>query len=196
VTRTLPLDSRNRLAELILAALHEASARRELGGLADASAAAPPPGWLAHDQGEHVPALLERARRAAGALAGRPLLAPDPDVHEALDAAAALFDAGLYFEVHELLEPHWARATGAERDGLQGAIQVAVGYQHLANDNAAGARSLLAEGIFRLERAGLPRLDVTAFVHALRASLATLTTNSPLAPPPFPRPQASSPGQP
>ena len=67
-----------------------------------------------------------------------------------LQAAGLLFDAGLHFEVHEVLEPHWAAAQGDARETLQGLIQIAVGYQHLANGNHAGARSLLVEGSGRL----------------------------------------------
>ncbi|MGH7399760.1 MAG: DUF309 domain-containing protein, partial [Candidatus Rokuibacteriota bacterium] len=58
--------------------------------------------------------------------------------------------AGLYFEVHEVLEPYWIRAEGADREALQGLIQVAVGFQHLANGNLEGARALLRDGATRL----------------------------------------------
>jgi len=99
----------------------------------------------------------------------------------ALAAAAALCGAGLYFETHELLEPHWTRALGAERQALQGLIQVAVGLQHLANGNAAGARSLVAEGGARLREGRLPGLDLRAFADALeRGPLGAAV-------PPFPR---------
>ena len=147
---TLPLALRNRLATV-------------------------PAGWLAHDESAHAHALLERARRASAALAAIPPLRPDVDVATALTAAATLFDAGLYFEVHEVLEPHWVRAEGAERDALQGLIQVAVGFQHLANGNLAGARSLLAEGAFRLERSPQPGLDARDFARAVRSALTQLS---------------------
>jgi Domain of unknown function (DUF309) len=174
VIPTLPLALRNRLAETILAAFHEPSARGELAALAGATPATVPAGWLAHDEGSHADALLERARRAHVAIAAGPPLRPDEGVREALAAAAALFDAGLYFEVHEVLEPHWVRAEGAERDALQGLIQVAVGFQHLANGNLPGARSLLAEGGFRLERSPQAGLDVRKFAGEVRSALARL----------------------
>jgi predicted metal-dependent hydrolase len=69
-----------------------------------------------------------------------------------LSEAATLFDAGLYFETHEVLEPFWMRAEGARREILQGLIQVAVGFQHLANGNLGGARALLREGAAKLAR--------------------------------------------
>jgi len=44
-----------------------------------------------------------------------------------LDVAARLYEAALYFEVHEWLEPHWVTACGPTRETLQGLIQTAVG---------------------------------------------------------------------
>ena len=85
--------------------------------------------------------MRERARRAHQALIHCPPLRAEPSLDETLAAAATLFDAGLHFEVHELLEPYWARGEGAERQALQGLIQIAVGYQHLANGNLGGARA-------------------------------------------------------
>ena len=185
MTPTLPLAVRNRLAETILAAFHETSARGELAALAGATPATVPAGWLAHDESSHADALLERARRAHAAIAAGPSLGPDKSVAEAMAAAAALFDAGLYFEVHEVLEPHWARAEGADRDALQGLIQIAVGFQHLANGNLAGARSLLAEGGFRLERSPRAGLDAREFARGVRSALARLPAVGTV--PPFPR---------
>ena len=95
--------------------------------------------------------MLFRSSAAVSALASAPADAGGAELADALAFAAALFDAGLYFEVHEVLEPHWVRAgDAAERDVLQGLIQVAVGYQHFADGNVAGARSLLEQGGGRL----------------------------------------------
>lgn len=152
---TLPLQARNRLAETILAALHDARAREELAALAGASEGA----------------LAERARRACQALAERPLGRPGGPLAEALAEAAALHDAGLFFEVHELLEPYWSRANGEARETLQGLIQVAVGYQHLANGNARGARALLEEGSGRLHGRTLAELALDGFARAVMETL-------------------------
>jgi hypothetical protein len=174
VTRPLPLAVRNRLADLILAALHDDDARTELAGLAGSTESTLPAGWLAADEGAHASGLLDRARRAMRAVRGAPLASADPDLAEILAMAAQLFDAGLYFEVHEALEPYWVRAEGPERDGLQGLIQIAVGYQHLAHDNVAGARSLLGEGSFRLARSRVDALDTSVFVSEVRAVVSRL----------------------
>ncbi len=146
---TLPLAPRNRLAELILAALGSASAREELARLEDGEVGALA-GWLAPDERRFAGLLAARARRARNALGARPPRPIGASRAEALEDAATLWNAGLYFEVHELLEPFWRAAAGEAREALQGVIQGAVGYQHLANGNLAGARTLLAEGGARL----------------------------------------------
>src|SRR5262249_12886555 len=140
VIPTAPLRVRNRLTEIILAALEDTGARRELTELTRADADAP--GWLEKEERDYLRLVRERAQHASRALADRPACRIRSRA-EAFDAAAALFDAHLYFEVHELLEPYWRDARGEDRESLQGVIQVAVGYQHLANGNLAGARALL-----------------------------------------------------
>ena len=180
---TLPLPLRNRLAELILDALHDRVARGGLEALAavcaDPRALEPTAlpsgfpaelfdrradGWrIKSGYRQHAGALGERAARAARALAERPLAAADPPLDVALDQAATLHAAGLYFEVHELLEPYWMRADGATRRTLQGLIQVAVGFQHLANGNLEGARALLHEGAARLVGQRLDGREVDSF---------------------------------
>lgn len=168
---TLPLPLRNRLADLILEALHDGAARRGLAAIAsvcadpralDPADALPEgfpaelferhaDGWrMCSRFGPHAAAFGERAARAARALADRPFVAADAPVPAGLAAAATLFEAGLYFETHEVLEPFWAGAQGAEREALQGLIQVAVGFQHLANGNLEGARALLRDGATKL----------------------------------------------
>jgi uncharacterized protein len=72
----------------------------------------------------------------------------------ALCAGAALFNARLFFEVHELLEDCWREAEGDLKTFLQGLIQVAVGLHHQANGNLRGAIALLEEGNAKLARFG------------------------------------------
>jgi hypothetical protein len=181
---TLPLPLRNRLADLILDALHDEAARRGLQTVAAVCAdpraldpAAPPPegfpaelfdrdsdGWrIRSSLAPHAAAFGERAARAARALAARPIAAAHPPLAGALEEAATLFDAGLYFEAHEVLEPFWMRAAGAEREALQGLIQVAVGFQHLANGNLDGARGLLRDGATKVAGHQLEGRVLSAF---------------------------------
>jgi hypothetical protein len=197
---TLPLPLRNRLADLIIDALHDEAARRGLQAVAAVCAdpraldpAAPPPpgfpaelfdrrpdGWrLRPGFGAHAAAFGERAARAARALADRPLAAVDPPLAMALAEAATLFDAGLFFEAHEVLEPLWMRAEGADREALQGLIQVAVGFQHLANRNLAGARALLRDGATRLAGRRLPGRGLGVFAAEVGRILAEIAALGP-----------------
>lgn len=181
---TPPLRVRNRLAELILAALQDADARRELATLGEPDGRAP--GWLEPDERAYARLVRERAASASAALAGRATgrLGSRADI---LDAAATLFDAHLYFEVHELLEPAWRDARDDDREALQGLIQVAVGYQHLANGNFAGARALLEEGHARVRGRGLDGLDLEPFERAVARSVDQLGHFDWRAVPAFPR---------
>jgi predicted metal-dependent hydrolase len=184
VIPTLPLRARNRLAETILTALHDPAARHALQALSAEDTAR---GWLAADEARWAPALAERARAACAALHDEPLRPHGADLAQALAAAAVLFDAALYFEVHEVLEPHWAVASGEAREALQGLIQVAVGWQHLANANLAGARSLLVEGSSRLHGAWLLGLGLDAFARAAAGAAEAVAAGRPVAAPSFPR---------
>ena len=178
--RSLPLRLRNRLAHTIIAARHDAAAGRALETLAAGDCS----GWLDAGERELQPRLEERARAALRALASAPAHAAH--IADALAFAAALFDAGLYFEVHEVLEPHWVRATDAiERDVLQGLIQVAVGYQHFVDGNVTGARSLLQQGGGRLHGRCVFGID---FEPVARAAVAAAGLPAAPSPPPFPRP--------
>jgi hypothetical protein len=167
----LPLGLRNRLAELILDGFDDPAARETVAALAtfcrspDAELpaetaarlrsldwfepAGPGRVRLRGAHRAHREPLCRRAAAAAAMLAGAP--PPPADALTGLLARAArLADAGLHFEVHELLEPAWLRAAGAERVALQGMIQVAVALHHEAHGNRAGALSLLAEGLDKL----------------------------------------------
>jgi predicted metal-dependent hydrolase len=177
VIRTLPLPLRNRLAATILEAVADVHARQALGMVAES-----PMTWLSADQAQWAPLLAARARRASDALAALPKL-ESHGLDAVLDVAARLYEAALYFEVHEWLEPHWVTASGPTREALQGLIQTAVGWQHLANDNIAGARSLLTEGAARLRGQRLGGRDLDAFG---RATAMAATRLPAAAPPPFP----------
>jgi uncharacterized protein len=184
VIATPPLRVRNRLAELILAALEDAGARRELAALAESGERVA--GWLERDELAYAQVVRERAVSASAALAGR-ATGRRRSRADVLEAAATLFDAHLYFEVHELLEPAWRDARADDREALQGLIQVAVGYQHLANGNFAGARALLEEGRARLRERRLEGLDLEPFGHAVDRSLGRLDRFDWQAVPAFPR---------
>jgi hypothetical protein len=188
----LPLPLRNRLTGLILDSLHDEGARRALEALAAVCADAgalegpgvlPEPfprdiferrdgGWrLKSGFKSHEAEFAERAERARRLLHLRPFDPEDPPLGVALVSAALLFHAHLYFEVHELLEPYWLRAEGGDREALQGLIQVAVGFQHLANGNVTGAGALLHDGCGRILERTLEGVPLDPFGRALQRTL-------------------------
>src|SRR5262249_11990728 len=108
-----------------------------------------------------------RALRAAAAHRKRIAPPPDDPVGRAIVHATALWNEGLFFEVHEVLEAVWQRESGDRRQALQGVIQIAVAWHHLAHGNPRGARTLLREGRARLAASPpetLPLLDCDALV--------------------------------
>jgi hypothetical protein len=178
-----PLPLRNALAELAIAALDADDAGAALAWLVEPTGAPPaaaaarlvhghlidPGGTALLDvHAPHAPAVVEHARRALRAAASRRARAtphdqPDP-IAGAVNGAIALWDEGLFFEVHEVLEAVWQPAAGDVRQALQGVIQIAVAFHHLAHGNRRGARSLLVEGRARLGSVPpdtLPGLDLT-----------------------------------
>ena len=62
----------------------------------------------------------------------------------------ALFNAGEFFEQHEVLEEAWRAEVAQIRDLYRGILQIGVGFYHLGRGNARGARNLLTYGIDRL----------------------------------------------
>jgi Domain of unknown function (DUF309) len=183
-TTGFPLPLRNALAELALAAGDDDGALAALAWLA-APADAPPPAAATHlaavhliDPGGrtllavHAPHAAPVAVHAARALRAAHAFRRDPPgsgIARACRAAAALWNERLFFEVHEVLEAVWKTAAGAERQAIQGVIQIAVAYHHLAHGNRRGGRSLLAEGRGRLASVPtttLPALDVPALLAA------------------------------
>jgi Domain of unknown function (DUF309) len=211
----LPRPLRNRLAELILEALRDGRARDLLRSVvsmcddarvvagSDRSIERPGdllPGDMAHiglgdGLGGHAREFCQRARRGWEVVRARPLHPRTAPLEVVLDEAADLFDGRLYFEVHEHLEPYWFRASGSEREALQGLIQVAVGLHHLSNGNLPGARQLLAEGAAKLRENRLAGIELDGFACAIEEchlSVVALGESVPAAfgwdsVPPFPR---------
>jgi predicted metal-dependent hydrolase len=72
----------------------------------------------------------------------------------AFERGLRLFDAGAYFECHDVWEEVWQGLRTPSRDFLQGLIQAAVAFHHLGNGNLAGAGSVLGRSLSRLSRYG------------------------------------------
>jgi len=73
---------------------------------------------------------------------------PEIECHGPLPEAAVHglehFNAGDYFEAHELLEAAWRAEERSIRDLYRGVLQVAVTYYHIQHHNYAGAIKLIA----------------------------------------------------
>jgi hypothetical protein len=204
VTRpTLPLPLRNALAALALGALAD---DRDVHALAWLAATDPgPPSaavrarlealHLVEPAGQgllaihaaHGAAVRAHAARALEASAAYRALSPGTaGLARRLAQAAALWNAGLFFEVHEVLEAEWKTAAGAMRQALQGLIQLAVAFHHLVHGNRRGARKLLREGRARLAPhvAVLGALDVATLLADTAAWEAALLGRGPEPPAP------------
>jgi len=101
-----------------------------------------------------------------------------------LQRGVALFNAGLYFECHELLEGVWRATPGPERAFYHGIVQVAAAFYHYEKRNLHGARTLLTKGMLKLEE--FPDhyrgVDLAAFRRMLRPWLEHFKTGGPNAP--------------
>lgn len=61
---------------------------------------------------------------------------------EVLPQAVVLWDLGLFFEMHELLETEWKEATGERRRALQGLIRAAGMKIHAASNREKAAAGM------------------------------------------------------
>lgn len=109
------------------------------------------------------------------AKAYRPL--PDDARVAAVTAGLEAYDAGDFFEAHELLEPAWMGTPDlAERNLIQGLIKVAAADVHAVRGNPAGIRRNLEGARDRLRSGATGSivgidLDVDGLVSAIDARL-------------------------
>jgi hypothetical protein len=83
----------------------------------------------------------------------------------ALAEGCRRFDAGRFFDAHEVWEDAWRVETGATKLALQGLIQIAAGFHKgLVQRRPAGMVRLLQVGLARLEvSGGIGDLELGAF---------------------------------
>ena len=94
----------------------------------------------------------------------------------ALLQGIAQFNRGEFFEQHETLEAAWIEEDDPVRYLYQGILQIGVGFHHLANGNAYGARRLWQRGIDLLEpfRDGCMNVDVDRLIRDTELCLAEM----------------------
>jgi uncharacterized protein len=69
---------------------------------------------------------------------------------EKFERGVSDFNAGRFFEAHEIWEELWLAAAEPEKTFLQGLIQLTAAFHHHARGNARGMQSLLAAGLAKL----------------------------------------------
>lgn len=92
-------------------------------------------------------------------------------------AASALFNACLFHECHDALEPLWAAAEGDLKRQLQGLILMTGGYHLLQQHQRAGMQALWEDSVAALAEAGgriSTRWGVLAFGEAMAVTVRRL----------------------
>lgn len=100
--------------------------------------------------------------------------------HSGFQHGLTLFNAGEYFDAHEVWEDVWRAAPIEEKKFLQGLIQVAVALHHHRRGNIHGARSLLARAQRNLSDypdfyAGIEVANIRSQIAACRQAIETGT---------------------
>jgi len=109
-----------------------------------------PGGWRPHSAwGRFAPLLSLRTGVALMVLTGLPA-----DERYPFRAGIGLFNACLYHECHDALEPLWAMAEDPLKRRLQGLILLTGGYHHLQLLNPGGMRALWEEALKALGDCG------------------------------------------
>ncbi len=93
-------------------------------------------------------------------------------------AGIVLFNAGDFFEAHEVWEDLWADSAAPQRSFYQGLIQAAVGLCHFGNGNLRGAVKLYRSSRDYMAPCGSPflGLDAAAFWRQMERCFAELLT--------------------
>jgi len=101
------------------------------------------------------------------------------------------FNAGRYFDAHEIWEEIWLQSSGDTKLFYQMLIQAAVGLYHYEHGNVRGARGMHANVVDKLERLPpfLMSLDLVDFSRQFRGFFIELIEHNNEAAPPNDRPR-------
>ncbi|MFQ5907728.1 MAG: DUF309 domain-containing protein [Thermoplasmata archaeon] len=72
-------------------------------------------------------------------------------LHRGLREGVTLYNAGRFFEAHEVLEDVWLEEEGDDKIFLQGIIKIAAAFHHYGKGTYRGMRNLLQAGSQMLE---------------------------------------------
>ena len=101
------------------------------------------------------------------------------DLHLTLAQSIILWNHQLFFEMHELLESIWQRASGAEKQALKGLIKAAGVYVHLEADRPQSAKQLAQKATILIETYSNHLTEITN-IDELLVSLTNLNTHPPV----------------
>ena len=95
---------------------------------------------------------------------------PHHDEEKLFQKGIEEFNSRRFFEAHETWEEIWLTSPQPEKKFMQGIIQVAAAFHHHSRGNRRGTRSLLREGVAKLEQfpAVYRGLDIEALRNAAR----------------------------
>ncbi len=143
------LKTRDTLCELFLAALSNVRISEEIRTLVTPRpqgrpAYVPTDSYFAHGLSpDEIDYVADRVERYMRVLSSVPWQEDSPTMDRDLQTAAAMFDAGLYFECHDFLESLWRSAPRGEREFLKALIWACVAMYHLERGNRRGARNYI-----------------------------------------------------
>lgn len=93
-----------------------------------------------------------------------------PDQLNQLKQGLDLFNAGEFYDCHEVLEAVWDDLLGNEKRTVQGILQIAVRFYHLRTGNLNGANSQFRKAAGKFEKFPVPP-DFPMDIPALQAEL-------------------------
>lgn len=152
-------DIRNTLSSALI---------RELSGAGAPTVAAVAGQWLARQPGAVHRAYIEARQRQYREVLAR---IRAEGINDPRHQSILLWNDGLFFELHELLETIWHGTVAPERTGLKGLIQAAGVYLHSHRGKGETARKLARRARMNL-RAGAPAISFIANLEQLIAALA------------------------
>ncbi len=75
---------------------------------------------------------------------------PEARLNSALEEGVRLYNAGSFFEAHEVLEEVWLEEEGEDKAFLQGLIKLAAAFHHFQKGTYKGMLDLLQAGLEHL----------------------------------------------
>lgn len=122
---------------------------------------------------EHEQYITDRLQKYETALASVSINDKD-----ALVTAGTLWDLGLFFEVHEILEPQWYKARGDRKLQLQAVIRAVAVYMNLDQGYQDRAAKISKKAIPVLEKFQM-EMSKNLNIEALISALQTLNPSAP-----------------